>query len=223
MVLRNLTMGICAGAILVACSQSDVPTDPDSNGQADDNEMEVTLKLHPREKFCVEYQHEGTLSGTSKNCIRQWGMESFTIENLKIGFGGITQDQNAHKIVIGEKVYNIDPAKMTGTVTDNPFYHVLSQADPEELSSTMLGALQMSDTGEDKEIAGVQCNIMQSPQVGSACFTDDMVLLEQDIMGVRQVATKVDLNSGGDDADYRLYEQATITDGPDVGAILDAL
>lgn len=126
-------------------------------------------------------------------------------------------------IVIGKKVYNIDPEKMTGTVTDNPFYDTLSQADPEQLSQSMLNAMQLLDTGEDKEVAGTMCNIMQSSQDGSACFTDDMVMLEQDVMGVRQIATSVDLDSGGSDSDYHLYEKATITEGPDVGAILDNL
>ncbi|MEM8919555.1 MAG: hypothetical protein AAGE37_11930 [Pseudomonadota bacterium] len=210
-------------SLLVGCFQGDAPGNPDDESENSSDEVEVTLKLHPLKQYCVEYKHEGTLSGTSKQCIRNWGTESFTIENLKIGFGGITQDQNTHKIVIGKKVYNIDPEKMTGTVTDNPFYDTLSQADPEQLSQSMLNAMQLVDTGEDKQVAGAMCNIMQSSQVGSACFTDDMVMLEQDVMGVRQVATSVDLSSGGSDSDYRLYEKATITEGPDVGAILESL
>ena len=61
---------------------------------------------------------------------------------------------------------------MTGTVTDNPFYDALSQADPEKLSDAVKDSLGMEDTGEDKEIAGTKCNIHKSAQFGSACFTD---------------------------------------------------
>ncbi len=213
--MRSILLTTAAVSLLAGCFQGDAPGDSEDDSENDTDDVEITLKLHPLKQYCVEYNHEGTLSGTSKQCIRDWGAETFTIENLKVGFAGITQDQNAHKIVIGKKVYNIDPSKMTGTVTDNPFYDALSQADPENLSNSMMNALQMEDTGEDKEVAGTMCNVMKSAQVGSACFTDDMVMLEQDVMGVRQIATSVDLSSGGSDADYRLYEKATITDGPD--------
>ena len=205
---------------LVACDSSGVDVGDDIE---DDVEV-AEIKFHPEKQFCVEYSHEGTLSGTSKNCSRNWGAESVTIENMKIGIGGFSQEQNSHKITIGDTIYVIDPAKMTGTKTKNPIYKDLSKTDPIQLGKAMMEQLQMNDTGEDKDIAGISCNVLKSDALGGGgCFTDNMVMLELDMMGAKQVATKVDLNSGGDDADYRLYEKAEITDGPDVGAIMDQL
>ena len=91
MKMRSLLTIAASTALLAGCFQKDETGDADGDGE----DVEITLKLHPQKQFCVEYKHEGTLSGTSKNCIRKWGAESFTIENLKIGFGGITRDQNA--------------------------------------------------------------------------------------------------------------------------------
>ena len=215
---------LASTTLLASCFQGDangvVDEDEDGGGTVD---TEVVLKLHPQKEFCVEYKHEGQLSGTSKHCMRNWGAEAFTIENFKIGFGGFSQDQNAHKIIIGDTIYNIDPAKKTGKRTKNPFFDTISKSDPEQLGKIIMDGMGMTDTGEDKEIDGVSCNILRSEQLGSACLTDNMVMLEQEVMGVKQIATKVDLNSGGDDADYRLYENVTITEGPDVGAILEGL
>jgi hypothetical protein len=50
-----------------------------------------------------------------------------------------------------------------------------------------------------------------------------MVPREISGMGLTRVATSVDLDNGGDDTNYTLYEQAEITAGPDLGAILDNL
>ena len=76
---------------------------------------------------------------------------------------------------------------------------------------------------DDKTIAGVECDVMSSPQMGSVCLTENLVMLEQNFMGTNRIATSVDLTSGGPDSYYTLYEQAEITEGPDVGAILEQL
>lgn len=214
---KTLLLTVGATAVLAACNAEIVQDD------IEDDVVVAEIKLHPQKEFCVEYKHEGQLSGTSKQCMRNWGAEQFTIENLKIGFGGFSQDQKAHKIIIGDTIYNIDADKLTGTKTKNPFYDTISKSDPEQLGKTMMDGMGMKDSGENKDIAGVSCNILRSEQFGSACLTDNMVMLEQEVMGVKQIAIKVDLNSGGDDADYRLYEKVKITEGPDVGAILEGL
>ena len=38
-----------------------------------------------------------------------------------------------------------------------------------------------------------------------------------------ETATRVDLSSGGDEANYALYEKAEITEGPDIDAIMKQL
>ena len=112
---------------------------------------------------------------------------------------------------------------MTGTVTTNPLYQDLSETDPIALGEAMMASWGMTDTGEDKTIAGVACNVMDSPQMGSVCLTENLVMLEQNFMGANKVATSVDLSSGGPDENYTLYEQADLTEGPDINAIMEAL
>jgi len=88
----------------------------------------------------------------------------------------------------------------------------------------MMDALNMQDTGEDKTIAGTKCNILTS-QFGSGCYTDNMIMLEQDVMGMKQVATKVDLKSGGPDSGYNRHKKGDVTksDAPDVNKILEQM
>ncbi len=48
------------------------------------------------------------------------------------------------------------------------------------------------------------------------CLTDDGLMLEQSFMGNNQVAVSVSIGDGGDDANYTLYQNVQITDGPDL-------
>lgn len=183
-------------------------------------------QFHPLEQYCVWYEHTGTMmTGESQMCMRKHGQESFTISQTGISMMGITQNQNTHTITIGDKIYNINLDTMTGTETTNPMYEGLSNADPEDLTAKIMAGLGLTDTGQDKDIAGVTCNILSSAQMGSACFTDDMIMLEQDIMGNTQTATQVDLDSGGDDANYNLHNSSDVTmsEGPDINQILQGL
>lgn len=181
------------------------------------------VKFHPQEEFCVEYENTGMMSGTSINCMRKWGTERVEIEDFVIGIGGFTQSQKAHKIYVEDQIYVLDTDNMTGTQTTNPIQEDLSNTDPIALGEAMMASWGMVDSGEDKTIAGVTCNVMQSPSMGSVCLTDNLVMLEQSFMGVERIATSVDLSSGGDDADYTLYEQVELKEGPNVADILKRL
>ena len=181
-------------------------------------------KLHPQKQYCVWYEHTGQMmSGNSQMCSRKYGQETFTISNTSVGMLGITQSQNTHTVVKGETIYNINLDTMTATKAKNPMYEGLSKADPKDLNRQMLNAMGLSDSGEDKIIAGVKCSIFNSAQFGTACFTDNMILLEQSVMGNTQTATKVDLQSGGANKDYNLYKTVPLSDAPDVGKILEQL
>ncbi|MBV1918438.1 MAG: hypothetical protein KUG65_10330 [Sphingomonadaceae bacterium] len=217
--LKNVLTLSMSAALLAGCFQAEQPGSEDE-GAGDDT---VFIKFHPQEEFCVEYNHSGMISGTSKQCMRKWGTEIVAIEKFVVGMGGFSQQKNAHNITLGDQIYVIDPVKMTGTVTKNPLFEGLSETDPIALGKAMMASWNMNDTGADKTIAGTQCNVMDSPQMGSVCLTDNMVMLEQSFMGTSQIATKVDLTSGGDEADYLLYKKAKLTDGPDVAKILEAL
>ena len=218
--IRSIALASCVLAIS-ACNgaEGDASGGGDSDGSGD---AEV-VKFHPQENFCVEYEASGPISGTSLECMRNWGTERVEIEDYEIGFGGFTQTQNAHNIYIGDQIYNINPDTLTGTVTTNPLYQDLSETDAIALGQAMMEDMGMVDSGEDKEIAGLSCNVMTSPQLGSVCLTDNVVMLEQNFAGQNRIATSVDLTSGGPDENYTLFERAEITEGPDVEAILEGL
>ncbi|MDG2002262.1 MAG: hypothetical protein P8J20_02930 [Novosphingobium sp.] len=207
-------LGVAAIA-LASCNQE---PQGDSDGGGDD----VAVKFHPLEKFCIEYENTGLMSGKSIHCQRKWGAESYAIEDTKIEVGGMTQQQKSHNITIGDMIYAINPETMTGTKTKNPLFEQLAKSNPEELAKSIMASMQLEDTGEDKQVAGESCNVLKSPMGIGGCYTDTMVALEVSAMGLNRVATSVDLDSGGDDANYSLHEQAEITDGPDIGAILNS-
>lgn len=211
--------------LLAACNNSP------ANGQDGDDDGifaadlggDSFVKFHPQENFCVTYEHSGMMSGTAVNCMRKWGTERVEIEDFTIGIAGFTQQEKAHKIYIGDEIYVINTDNMTGTQTTNPIQEDLSNTDPIALGEAMMAGWGMVDSGEDKTIAGLQCNVMTSPTMGSVCLTENLVMLEQNFMSVNRIATSVDLTSGGDDDNYTLYERVELTEGPDVGAILNAL
>lgn len=221
MKIQSMTLVSCA-FLISACNGADGGASNSDGGGAGDPSAEV-VKFHPQENFCVEYETSGTFTGMMLECMRKWGTERVEIEDYTIGFGGFTQSQKAHKIYLGDQIYNINPDTMTGTVTTNPLYNDLSETDAIALGEAMMANMGMVDSGEDKTIAGVECNVMTSPQMGSVCLTDNLVMLEQNFAGLNRIAISVDLTSGGADENYTLHEDAQITEGPDVEAILEAI
>lgn len=169
-------------------------------------------KLHPQKEYCVWYEHSGQMmSGTSQMCSRKHGRESFTITNTSVGMMGVTQKQSQHSIIKGNKIINIDLDAKTYTVADNPIYDEMSETDAKQLGEQMMAALNMTDTGQDKMIAGTTCNVLTS-QFGLGCYTDSMIMMEQEVMGNKQIATKVDLSYGGPDTGYNRHKQGDLTE-----------
>ena len=180
-----------------------------------------SIKLHPIKQYCVDYTHTGPMmGGTSKMCSRKFGLESYTISKTTISVFGITQEDNKHTIVMGKKIYNINPATMTGTVIDNPMYDVIAKKKSQDLAQGIFDAMDYRDTGVEKDIAGTKCKVFASAQVGTACLTPKAVMLEQEVMGVGQVATRYTESESGNDADYDLYKKAKISELPNLQEIM---
>ena len=187
-----------------------------------------TPRLHPVKAACVTYEMTGPMqSGSMVRCHRKHGYEQYEIQNVKISVSGFSQVTHQHAITIGDTIYSIDLKTKTGTKTKNPFYENISNAlkdsSAEEMSQRFISAMNFRATGQTKTIAGHECEIYRSPQIGEACLMPNGLMLEQSVMGMGQTATEVTLGDGGDDANYRLYETVEITDGPDVENLLKQL
>ena len=192
----------------------------------------ATPKLHPVEKACITYELNGQMqSGTVTRCHRDFGYESYEIQQVSIGFGGFSQTQSTHTITIGDTIYAIDLQSNTATQTINPMYagmvDSLENASPEELGTAFLAAMDMSPTGATQTVAGEDCSVYSSSMMGTACFTNDWLMVEQSVMGMGQSAISVDRASGGANGNYTLYQNMTVTDGPDLsnlpGGLADLL
>ena len=212
----NRSKTLCAAAVLVTLAAPAL-ADP------------ATPKLNPVEEVCIEYTTSGQMqSGESRRCHRDFGYEMYEIMSMTIGIGGFGQTQNTHTITVGETIYNINLENNTATKTTNPMYqgmlNALSGSSPEEMSAAMMAQMGLSPTGASQTIAGLTCNVFSSQMVGSVCFTDDWVMLEQSFMGTTQRATSVSYESG-EAANYTLYQTMAVTDGPDLsnGINLDDL
>lgn len=210
---------------VAACSQaaSDDPSAQIADVQASPQgpSANATPRLHPTEAACVTYEMTGQMqSGTTTKCHRNWAYEQYEIQNITIGMAGFSQTQNSHIITIGDTIYTIDVAAGTGVQTTNPMYDSLvnnmSGASPEEISEQFLAAMGMSPNGQTRTIANVECNVYTSAQLGTACLTDGGLILEQNVMGMGQIATSVSIGDGGDDANYTLYQSVTLSEGPDL-------
>ena len=189
----------------------------------------ATPKLNPVDEVCIDYTTTGQMqSGESTRCHRDFGYEMYEIMAMTIGIGAFGQTQNTHTITIGETIYNINLENNTATKTTNPMYqgmlNALDGSSPEEMSAAMMAQMGLSPTGTSQTIAGQTCNVFSSQMMGSVCFTQDWLMLEQSFMGTTQRATRVVYN-GGDAANYTTYQTMTVTDGPDLsnGLNLDDL
>lgn len=118
-----------------------------------------TPKLHPLEKGCVTYEMSGQMqSGSVTRCHRNYGYESYEIQNVTISMAGFSQTQTSHTITIGDTIYAIDLAAKTATKTKNPMYDGLVKAlkntRPEDMGTAFLDAMSMKSTGEKKTSPG---------------------------------------------------------------------
>ncbi len=193
---------------------------------------DATPKLHPVEAVCITYEMTGQMmNGGSTRCHRDFAYEQYEIQNTTVGFAGMTQSQNQHTITIGDTIYAINLATNTGTQTQNPMYAglvaALEDKTPEEMSAAFLDAMGFTATTVTKTIADLLCTVYTSMQMGSACLTEDGLMLEQEFMGNVTTATSVSIGDGGDDANYTLYQNVPITEGPDLsnglGGLMDQL
>lgn len=180
-------------------------------------------RLQIIEAACIEYAISGQMqTGTSIRCHRDYGYEQYEIQDINIGLGGFSQTTNQHVITIGKDVYSINLENNSGTKIQNPMYEqlivALQDSSPEQMAQSFLNAMGYQAAGTTKTVANTSCNVYSSPQLGSACFTDDLLMLEQSVPGNIMTMTAVSVNIGtsGDDTNYTLYQSADITEGPDL-------
>ncbi len=176
--------------------------------------------LHPVGGVCIRFNMKGQLmNGTTLRCHRRNGFEQFEIQDIETGIGNIKQKQKQHTITIGDTVYAIDTATMTGTKTINPMYQTIVRAmkgrSPEEFGRTFMTSMGFAPTGESKTIAGIECEVYGAAGLGKNCVSPDALTLEQDVLGNKMTAIEVSYD-GGNDEDYRLYEKIKIRQGPDL-------
>jgi len=160
------------------------------------------------------------MNGEITRCHRDFAYEVYEIQVLQVGFGGITQTQNQHAITIGDTIYSINLDTMTGTQTTNPMYaglvSNLQNSDPDQMATAFMSGMGFTPNGQSKTIQDTDCDVYNSPQLGTVCMTPDGLMLEQNFMGNVQIATSVSIGDGGDDANYTLYQNVPITQGPDL-------
>jgi len=179
-----------------------------------------TPMLHPVEAVCIDYEQSGQMqSGTSTKCHRDFGYEQYEISELTIGMAGFSQSQSTFTVTIGDTIYAIDVDANTATQTVNPMYQGLADAVDQSgsaaVSDAFLTAMGMTPTGQMKTILGLSCNVYASGMMGTACLTEDGLMLEQSVMGTEVIATAVTYDEGISE-NYRRHETATITQGPDL-------
>lgn len=164
----------------------------------------ATPRLHPLEKFCVTSKMEGIMQGTWTECSRDYAYERYELQETEIKFGPISQKDSQHVIYLGNKIYTIR-ANGQKTVADNPMFaatvSALEDSDPMALADKMLANLGYAKNGQTMTILDLTCDVAAGP-LGSICMTENGITLYLETMGNTRTATRVDLESGGDDANY---------------------
>lgn len=191
------------------------------------NANPATPKLHPIKEVCITYEWTGQMmNGSSVRCHRDYGYETYEIEDMTVGIAGFSQAQKEHRVIIGDTIYAIDTAANTGTKTKNPMYDQMVEAvkkgGPEDVTKVFLDAMSFEETGEQKTVAGKKCTVHTSPLITEACLSDKALILEQNVMGNVMRATSISFNAG-EAKNYRRHESATITDGPDLSEEMEGM
>ena len=182
--------------------------------------------LHAVDRYCAVYQIDGVTKGELKTCQKDFGNKRFELWNTTTGFGPFKQKDERHVIFIQKHIFTKN--KGQALKTTNPAYEQIAarmqSADPETLQKTFMEAMQYQPTGELKRVGNVDCEVSQSPGLGTVCLTPEGVLAEQSALGQTQRLIKLTL---GDAGDATLYDPEAwglpITDGPDVGRMLEGL
>ena len=182
-------------------------------------------RFHPIEKVCIEYVMKGQImNGTTYRCHRKFGLETFEVQNMEMGIGGIKQTQNSHNITIKDTIYAIDTVKQTGTISTNPMYEHFKNAvargdqSAEAIGRTFLSTMGYAPDGTSKTIDGVNCNGYRSQMVGYACLTEELLMLEQEFLGNRQTAVRVAIGDDGGDDNYTLWQRVNMRQGLDLSS-----
>ncbi len=184
------------------------------------------IRLHPTRQYCVDYEMKGqAMSGQTRECSKNYGRNRFEITNTAMSFGGFKQEQHTQTIYVDDKIYTIDLDAGTASVRTNPMYDRIKKAlndrSAKDLNAAFMEGMGYSATGNAKTIAGYECEVYRSSQLGTLCLHKSGVILEQDVMGMSKVATKLDLNTSGESANYTAYKKYPLTEAPDVNSILN--
>ena len=183
----------------------------------------------PVESYCLVREASGMMAGQVSECACEWGYRRYEIHDITMNAGGMTIPNRQHIIYEGPQITTLNPDTNTGTVIQNPMYDAMVTAaqngDHQAVLESIVQALGGSFTGETREIAGLQCNVATSPMLGNLCISDNGLMLELAMAGgvMNQVATSVELDTCGDMANYQVPADATITEGPDLGTVLQQL
>ena len=180
-------------------------------------------RLHPMKAACVHYEVSGSMhKGKVSRCHRRFGFEQYEIRKTSISMGGFSQSSHQHVITIGDTIYSIDLKTRRGTKTKNPMYEGLVKGmkgkSAKQMADAFISGMGFEKTGESKRIAGRKCTVYASAQAGTACLTSKGLMLEQNVMGMKMLAVKVQSN-GGPAANYQLHKTVPISAGPDLSKV----
>ncbi len=186
-------------------------------------------RFHHLEKYCVFRDAAGMLQGQIIECSCEWGYKHFEINQVSMVAGGMTIPSNQHTITIGPDVTTINPDTNQAIVAQIPNYDAMVDAlgdgDLVANNRILMESMGSTYTGQMKEVAGNECEIVTNPTMGDMCITEDGITLELIMMGgtMTQVATSLDTDTCGDMANYEVPDGVNISEGPDIADLLQQL
>ena len=186
-------------------------------------------KFHPLEKYCVTRASSGMMVGNSVECSCEWGRIRYEHQDLAISVGGVEIPNKQHIIQIESEITTYNPDTRQGTVSQNEMYDVFANSDaaddPMAAMRSSMEAMGSTFTGETKQVAGHDCQIVKNSAIGDMCISDDGLVLEMVVMEgtMTQVATSVDLGTCGDENNYIVPDDITLSDTPDLSEMMEQL
>jgi len=188
-------------------------------------------RFYGQERFTVVMSHTGRQTGTTTTHVRDWGRSRAELADTTISVAGMTQRTHNRVVYEGARVITINLDTNAATAITNPLYDQVIAGmrgrTGVEFGQEIMTQMGGRPTGERGAFAGHDCDYWELPSLGArTCVTPwgATLHLVSSFGGIslEQTATEVRIGDGGPDEAFA-YDAAAVTEGPDLGAMMEKM
>lgn len=189
---------------------------------------EKKLRRYDIKEATVNYDVSGTISGTEKLSIRNYGLQEARETHTSITIAGFTQNTDSLVLTDGVEITNIDLNTLTATTIQNPLYDEIlkhSQKDLQEVGEEFMKNMNAKKIGTET-IAGKDCDIWTVSDLASeVCVWKGIPLRSSsNVGGITHLQVATSISESVDNDAFTMPDGVTVKELPvDLGNLLKDL